>query len=155
MTPDLIHNLLVVVGSYALVVLGSFAWEVISAPAILDDEQQKEIGDLKERAITLAAGKQAIDAEREQEVRDWLNAYNDEEKDVLRWLLKQGEREIEVDEIFSGCKISRDAINNTLTKGRHHTLLVNRLDTTKTKSYWQINPGYREALLNYLFPKNQ
>ena len=75
---------------------------------------------------------------------------SDEAKNVWLWLSELKMREIEVQEIFTLNSCSGSAIDEALRNGYACGLLQRRQEPpdNPTRTYWSINPNFKEALEN-------
>ncbi len=148
---DIACDVLIVVGSYGIVMIGYFVWSLIQTPALLDEERQEAI---RKAASTISdlhaelAKKNLVDAYWEEQVKTTLVDWSSEEKQFLEWLLNQGEKNVND---FHHSGLPQGVIQSAQNKGRLCGIIMNHTDGKLSLDF--INPDHKEALRTYFIPK--
>ena len=148
---DVALDLLIVAGSYLIVMIVYFVGSLIQTPALLDEERQEAIRKAGSTISDLRAElakKHLVDAHWEEQVKKTLVDWSSEEKQFLEWLLNQGKTNVND---FHRSGLPQGVIQSAQNKGRRCGFIKNRTDGKLSLDF--INPDYKEALRTYFIPK--
>jgi hypothetical protein len=146
------RDLLIIVGSYATVVLGSFVVNLFRAPSLLDAECQHEIG-------RLTSELDLPDKDKANHVQWLLAQVGEDAKNILRLAMHYDF--IETQQIFKIQGLSDwDALQETLEECRSVDLLrvkheeidpSSMMAIANQKHFYYIQPEFRETLKRLLY----
>ncbi len=116
-------------------------------------QRDSEIRRLNDQVTKLSV-KPYDDAQRKA-AEDKLRKSNVTERDLLRFLLQRGR--VEHEALVERCQVAEQLRSHALTNLMREGLILRgeERSTVRMVAYWEINPQFRDALRDLLFPRQE
>jgi hypothetical protein len=147
---EIIHSLLIVAGSYGIVILASFLWKLSRIPVATNSEKEKLLVS-KDQAIdelrrTLSE-KNPHDREKDKQLREWIMPqFQPDELAVIKQVLITGRASLST---LHTAGFPESVIGSARSKALKNSIF--HIVNGATMDMWEINPNFEDALKEYFY----